>query len=103
MGIFLVRAVKVENGEVEAAHVSGIGTMSGEPETFAVDDGRILGRADLASLVIVEDVYVATIPVAGEFGLGSRVQRKPGSMEYLTSVGDDGTPNSDLHDLPKLT
>lgn len=102
MGTYLIRAVKIEDGEVASALVSGIGNVEGQEGIFAVDEGRIDDRAQLATLTLVEDVYVATIPENGRYGIGSRVTRKAGQMEYLVSVNDDGTPNDDLINLPKL-
>ena len=71
--------------------------------TFGLDDGQMLDRAALATLTLTNAVYFVRRIGIGEFQRESRVTRKPGQMEYAVSVNEDGSPNSDLLNVAKIS
>ena len=95
MSIYVITGIDVVGGEV---HHSVVAKVTKDPKTGVIgcDVGRQVDRAELATLMQRDEVYVVRWDGPGTFTAGSRVIAKPGAMEYPMSINDDGTPNGEL-------
>jgi len=100
MSTYLISAVEVLDGEVEAAKIHRVVRRPGG-NGAGITEGKLEHFTDIAGLAVREEVYVGRASGAGGIEFGSRVCVQ-GRLKHLCSVDEDGQPNVELFNLPRI-